>query len=148
MYLILYMHVLLKFSIMWKVFLQTCIEEIQTYTHTKCGVMFFLSFKTNWLLSFFIAKQDPNTGIRTKVPFARFTVNSGKRYRFRVINAASLDCPIMFSVEDHTLTVITTDGNPVEPLTVKSILIYPGKENANMSHKSLMLIIFILPFLF
>ncbi len=38
------------------------------------------------------------------------------RYRFRMINNGILDCPIMVSVDNHTLLVIASDGNPVQPV--------------------------------
>ncbi|KRT85625.1 hypothetical protein AMK59_2076, partial [Oryctes borbonicus] len=49
-------------------------------------------------------------------PIERFYVNKGYRYRFRVINAEFLNCPIEIVVDSHTLTVISTDGNDIEPI--------------------------------
>ena len=40
----------------------------------------------------------------------------GNRYRFRVINAEFLNCPIEMSVDNHTITVITSEGNDLEPV--------------------------------
>ncbi|KOB77130.1 Laccase 1 [Operophtera brumata] len=34
----------------------------------------------------------------------------GKRYRFRLINANFLNCPVEFSVDGHNITVIASDG--------------------------------------
>ena len=46
----------------------------------------------------------------------------GERLRLRVVNAAS-DTSFRFAVGGHRLTVTHTDGFPVEPLTVDSLLI-------------------------
>lgn len=47
-------------------------------------------------------------------PYAQFRVEQGYRYRFRVINAGFLNCPIQLSVDNHTLTVISSDGSDFE----------------------------------
>lgn len=38
------------------------------------------------------------------------------RYRFRLINNGILDCPITVSIDNHTLLVIASDGNSVQPV--------------------------------
>jgi len=48
------------------------------------------------------------------------TVDAGKRYRMRVINAGSL-ANIRFSVDGHVLTVIEADATPIEPVQVQSV---------------------------
>lgn len=45
-----------------------------------------------------------------------FEIFQGNRYRFRVINAEFLNCPIEMSVDNHTITVISSDGNDFEPV--------------------------------
>ncbi|XP_078000548.1 uncharacterized protein LOC144453143 [Glandiceps talaboti] len=50
-----------------------------------------------------------------KTPRSTFSVKPGFRYRFRLIFNGNSDCPIYFSIDYHILTVISTDGNPVEP---------------------------------
>lgn len=68
--------------------------------------------------------KDENE-IRT--PIAEFVVSQGKRYRFRLINAGILYCPIEFSIEDHNITVIASDGFFLEENTVESLVIYAGE---------------------
>ena len=43
-----------------------------------------------------------------------------------MINAGILYCPIEFSVDNHNLTVIATDGNNIEPYEVQSLIIMAG----------------------
>ncbi|CAF0713230.1 unnamed protein product [Brachionus calyciflorus] len=66
-----------------------------------------------------------NLSIET--PRAEFWVRSGKKYRFRLINAGILYCPIEFSIDYHNLTIIASDGKPLEPYTVESLIIYAGE---------------------
>lgn len=66
-------------------------------------------------------------GTFTTTPLAMFTVTAGKRYRFRVVNAFSSVCPVQLTIEGHNITVIATDGDPVEPVNVNSINSYSGK---------------------
>jgi FtsP/CotA-like multicopper oxidase with cupredoxin domain len=60
------------------------------------------------------------------MPRTSFLVKWGKKYRFRIINAASLDCPVQLQVEDHDLTIIATDGVPVTPTAASHLLLFPG----------------------
>ena len=52
-----------------------------------------------------------------EIPWPIFTVDSEEcpRYRFRIISAVNLHCPIQFSIEDHLFTVISTDGAYIQP---------------------------------
>lgn len=43
----------------------------------------------------------------------------GYRYRFRIINAGYLNCPIEMSVDNHTLKVISSDGKDFIPIEGK-----------------------------
>jgi FtsP/CotA-like multicopper oxidase with cupredoxin domain len=74
-----------------------------------------------------IAFQDPNTGFVTNTPLEVFTMTPGKRYRFRLINSFGTVCPAQFSVEDHSLTLIATDGEPVQPVNVNTIISFSGQ---------------------
>lgn len=38
------------------------------------------------------------------------------RYKFRLINAEFLNCPIEVSVDNHTLFVVSSDGRDIEPV--------------------------------
>ncbi|KAF7979273.1 hypothetical protein HWV62_42962 [Athelia sp. TMB] len=54
------------------------------------------------------------------------TVESGKRYRFRLINMAC-DPNYTFSIDGHSLTVIEADGIATQPLVVNEIQIFSGQ---------------------
>jgi iron transport multicopper oxidase len=49
-----------------------------------------------------------------------FTVEVGKRYRMRIINAGSF-ANIRFSVDGHPLTVVEADATAIEPTQVQSV---------------------------
>ncbi|CAL4133407.1 unnamed protein product, partial [Meganyctiphanes norvegica] len=51
----------------------------------------------------------------------------GKRYRFRLLNTAGLNCPITFSIDEHPFTVIATDGHPIAPVNASSLVISSGE---------------------
>ena len=55
-----------------------------------------------------------------------FKVTTGNTYRFRLIGAQSLYA-YRFSIEDHKLIVIATDGQFIEPVTVDYIIIHSGE---------------------
>ena len=57
---------------------------------------------------------------------SEFKVTAGETYRFRLIGAQSLYA-YRFSIEDHNLTVIATDGQFIEPETVDYIIIHSGE---------------------
>ncbi|RUS74771.1 hypothetical protein EGW08_017469, partial [Elysia chlorotica] len=69
--------------------------------------------------------KDGNSTFYT--PRASFTVQGGKKYRFRVISAAILNCPIQISVDGHTMMVIASDGSPFEPFVADSFNIFAGE---------------------
>ena len=52
-----------------------------------------------------------------EIPWPIFAVDPDEcsRYRFRIVSAVNLHCPIQFSIEDHLLTVISTDGAYIHP---------------------------------
>ena len=57
---------------------------------------------------------------------SEFKVTAGNMYRFRLIGAQSLYA-YRFSIEDHKLIVIATDGQFIEPVTVDYIIIHSGE---------------------
>ena len=57
---------------------------------------------------------------------SEFKVTAGNTYRFRLIGAQSLYA-YRFSIEDHNLTVIATDGQFIKPVTVDYIIIHSGE---------------------
>jgi L-ascorbate oxidase len=61
-----------------------------------------------------------------QTPRSVFRVTQGYRYRFRLISSGYLYCPMEFSIDEHNMTLIAGDGNPVEPVEVESIIIYAG----------------------
>lgn len=61
-----------------------------------------------------------------QTPREVFSVKAGLRYRFRVINAGFLYCPLEVSIENHDLKLIALDGNPIQPSTVSSFNIMAG----------------------
>ena len=76
--------------------------------------------------SYFEYQNDSNLNSIIETPRANFTVKQGYSYRFRLINAGSLYCPIQVSIDNHNLTVISTDGNDIEALEVQVLTIYAG----------------------
>ena len=49
------------------------------------------------------------------------------RYRFRVISPGFTLCPISVSIDNHTLTMIASDGSPFRPVEVQSVVLEPGE---------------------
>lgn len=66
--------------------------------------------------------SDDNGTTVAYTPLALFEVNRGFRYRFRVCSSTNCICPVQFSIDGHNMTIIATDGNPVEPYTVDSFV--------------------------
>ena len=66
--------------------------------------------------------------INGRLPSDPVTITSrpGRRIRLRVINAAA-DTPYRFAVGGHELTVTHTDGLPVQPVVVDTLLIGMGE---------------------
>ncbi|GLB41415.1 putative multicopper oxidase family protein [Lyophyllum shimeji] len=62
----------------------------------------------------------------TAVPLSVVNVVPGVRYRFRII-AMSCDTNFVFSIDQHTFTVIEADGENTAPLDVDSVQIYAGQ---------------------
>lgn len=63
---------------------------------------------------------------KPKADPAQFTGTPGARVRIRVINAGS-DTAFRFAIGGHTLTITHTDGFPVDPVEVDSVLIGMGR---------------------
>ncbi|XP_032682635.1 laccase-1-like isoform X2 [Odontomachus brunneus] len=61
------------------------------------------------------------------MPVSTFDVKPNSRYRFRLINAEFLNCPIEVSVDNHTLLVVSTDGRDIEPVQGESLVSYAGE---------------------
>ncbi|XP_014604884.1 PREDICTED: L-ascorbate oxidase-like isoform X2 [Polistes canadensis] len=65
--------------------------------------------------------------ISMKMPLTTFTVKQNLRYRFRLINAEFLNCPIEVSIDNHTLFVISSDGRDIKPVEAESLVNYAGE---------------------
>ncbi|XP_076296818.1 uncharacterized protein LOC143217023 [Lasioglossum baleicum] len=61
------------------------------------------------------------------MPVATFLVKQNVRYRFRLINAEFLNCPVELSIDNHTMTVISSDGRDIEPVHGKTLVSYAGE---------------------
>lgn len=57
---------------------------------------------------------------------AEFEVEKGKKYLFRIVNAGSLSF-LNLKLENHTMTVVELDGEPVKPITVTSVDMHAGQ---------------------
>ncbi|XP_020300283.1 laccase-5-like isoform X2 [Pseudomyrmex gracilis] len=91
---------------------------------------FLINGRGNW--------TDPVTRVSTNVPLSMFMVESGKRYRFRLINACSTICLSEVTIENHSVTLIATDGENIMPTPVKTLTTSSGERadfilNANQT---------------
>nr|AON96381.1 laccase 1 [Coptotermes formosanus] len=78
----------------------------------------------------------PKTGL--PVPYKEVWVERGKRFRLRLVGGLCTVCGVQFSIEGHDMTLIATDGTPVNPVTVRSVVIFSGERydvvvNANQN---------------
>ncbi|XP_014240544.1 laccase-5 [Cimex lectularius] len=71
--------------------------------------------------------EDPNTRYRTNTPMEIFTITPGRRYRFRMINSLASVCPAQLTIQGHPLVLIATDGEPVHPVVVNTIISFSGE---------------------
>lgn len=69
--------------------------------------------------------QDPSHAT-SNIPFEVITVGANQRYRFRLINSFCTVCPAQLTIEGHRLTVIASDGQPMQPVVVDSIVSLAG----------------------
>ncbi|XP_046671600.1 laccase-6-like [Homalodisca vitripennis] len=58
---------------------------------------------------------------------AKFFVQQGKRYRFRLIVNSAIYCPVQVSIDNHTLLMISSDTNSFQPLEVDSLMVNAGE---------------------
>lgn len=47
-----------------------------------------------------------------------------------MIDASCTVCPSELTIQEHTLTVIAIDGNPIVPVNVDTIISYAGNEQS------------------
>lgn len=62
----------------------------------------------------------------TNTPLEVFTITPGRRYRFRMINSMATVCPVQVTFQGHPLIVIATDGEPVHPVVVNTVISFSG----------------------
>ncbi|KAG7213871.1 hypothetical protein KM043_003079 [Ampulex compressa] len=74
----------------------------------------------------FKSARDENA-TTADMPIATFVVKRNLRYRFRLINAEFLNCPIEVSLQNHTMYVVSSDGRDVEPVLAQSLVSYAGE---------------------
>lgn len=63
-----------------------------------------------------------------------FQLDEDKTYRLRLVNVGSL-ADMIFSVDEHTMTVIEADGTLVEPKRVHRLPISPGQRYSVVLHR-------------
>lgn len=68
---------------------------------------------------------DADTGVTTGARF-EYTFEEGLSYRLRLVNAA-IDSNFLFSIDNHTLTVIAADFVPIVPYTTDTLQIAMGQ---------------------
>ncbi|XP_065678987.1 LOW QUALITY PROTEIN: uncharacterized protein LOC100210525 isoform X1 [Hydra vulgaris] len=68
---------------------------------------------------------NPSSEKWNETPLKEYFVKSGLKYRFRVI-CHGVIYPFRISVDNHTLTVISSDGYDVKPREFESLIINPG----------------------
>lgn len=66
-------------------------------------------------------------------PLSVVNVQSGKRYRFRLVSLAC-DVFFTFSIDGHNMTIIEADGVNTQPLTVDSIQIFAAQRYSLIVH--------------
>nr|XP_031845394.1 laccase-1-like isoform X2 [Nomia melanderi]XP_031845395.1 laccase-1-like isoform X2 [Nomia melanderi]XP_031845396.1 laccase-1-like isoform X2 [Nomia melanderi]XP_031845397.1 laccase-1-like isoform X2 [Nomia melanderi]XP_031845399.1 laccase-1-like isoform X2 [Nomia melanderi]XP_031845400.1 laccase-1-like isoform X2 [Nomia melanderi] len=79
----------------------------------------------NGLGRFTTAPTENN--VSAAMPVATFLVKQNTRYRFRLINAEFLNCPVELSIDNHTMNIISSDGRDVEPVQAKTLVSYAGE---------------------
>lgn len=62
----------------------------------------------------------------TNTPLEVFTITPGRRYRFRMINSMATVCPVQVTIQGHPLIVIASDGEPVHPVVVNTVISFSG----------------------
>ncbi|CAH4037261.1 L-ascorbate oxidase-like [Pieris brassicae] len=59
--------------------------------------------------------------------YTKIFVMHSYAYRLRLINAIALECPVLISIDGHMVTVVASDGKPVQPVTTSTVRLYPGE---------------------
>ena len=61
-----------------------------------------------------------------KAPLSIFKVKKDEKFQLHLVGAMG-EYAYRFSIDNHTMTVIETDGYPIQPVQVQSIIIYGGE---------------------
>ncbi|KAK3090802.1 hypothetical protein FSP39_014772 [Pinctada imbricata] len=83
------------------------------------------------------AKKTNDRNETSTTPYHEVKVQRGRRYRFRLISNGLLNCPIQFSIDNHTLIVIASDGNSFDPELVESLNIFAGERYDFVLHTNM-----------
>lgn len=101
-----------------------CYKPTHSVDGTNMGVVPFHSGLINGKGHYYPDKgEDP---LIPELPIETFNVKPDKYYRFRIINAAML-FSFRFSIDEHTIHVVATDGNDVEAESAQSIIMSSGE---------------------
>ncbi|GKV32442.1 hypothetical protein SLEP1_g41051 [Rubroshorea leprosula] len=73
-----------------------------------------------------LGSLEPTPGFFEPREIFRFKVNKGLTYLLRIVNSIMLDS-LFFSVANHTITVVGSDGNYLKPFKRTFIYISPGQ---------------------
>lgn len=68
-----------------------------------------------------------DNGTSVTLPVATYRVKQNMRYKFRLINAEFLNCPIQMTIDNHTFYVVNSDGNDIKPIEAQSLISYAGE---------------------
>ncbi|KAL0063533.1 laccase, multicopper oxidase, benzenediol:oxygen oxidorectuctase [Marasmius tenuissimus] len=99
--------------------------KISVHRHYTCGLVSHKG-KADRLRSTLINGLGRWSDANATSSLTVITVESGKRYRFRVVNAAC-DPAYEFYISNHTFTVIEADSINHEPVTADSVTMYAGQ---------------------
>ena len=88
------------------------------------------------------AAENPTINKSNSMPLETFVVKKGFRYRFRMVSPGFTLCPIVMSIENHTLTVIASDDGSDEPLDVESLVIHPGERLKEISNRIIVFVVY------
>lgn len=72
-------------------------------------------------------RQFQRNNVTAYVPSTVFNVQQNKRFRFRLIEAGSGNCPVELSIDNHPLQIISLDSRDIEPVVVDTITIWAGE---------------------
>uniref|UniRef100_A0A0A9W3I8 Laccase-12 n=1 Tax=Lygus hesperus TaxID=30085 RepID=A0A0A9W3I8_LYGHE len=102
-------------------------QEVLVPTLMTNGGVFGYGFTINGKAAFktFTNPEAPGKNFTTEREV--FKVETGLRHRFRFIYNSAIYCPLQISVDDHKLTMISSDTSPFEPVEVDSFMMEAGE---------------------